>query len=83
MTISLETPTLPAGVNGMRLMPVGRELWRVLDREGRAVGHVRTRGTGRQRRYIAQRFSPAERDFRVIGAFWTLNEAIDCLRLSR
>jgi hypothetical protein len=83
MTISLDAPSLPAGVNGMRLMPVGRELWRVLDPGGRAVGHVRTTGTGRQRRYIAQRFRPAERGFRVIGAFWTLHEAIDCLRLSR
>jgi hypothetical protein len=83
MTITHDSPLLPSSVSGLQLLPVRRDLWRVIDARGRALGHVLTRGTGPQRRYVAQRFRVAERAFRDVGAFWTLQEAIECLRLSR
>ncbi len=83
MAHSTQTPLLPRTIGGAFLMPVGPSLWRVVDRGGRAVGHILVDGEGGERRFVARRFRIAERAFRDVGAFWTLTEAVECLRLSR
>ncbi|RZI88536.1 MAG: hypothetical protein EOO67_13025 [Microbacterium sp.] len=83
MALSTQTPALPGAVAGMLLLSVGPALWRVVDQAGRAVGHVQVDEEAGGRRYIARRFRVTERAFRDVGAFWTLQEAIECLRLSR
>ena len=83
MAQSTQAALLPRAIDGMQLMPVGPSLWRVVDRAGRAVGHVLVRGEGGERRYVARRFRIADRAFRDVGAFWTPREAVECLRLSR
>jgi len=68
---------------GMRLLPVGDRLWRVLDRTGRVAGHLQACGDGAERRYVARRFHSPSAGFREIGSFWSAQEAVECLLLSR
>ncbi len=83
MALTLYTMELPGVISGMRMLRVGDALWRVVDREGRAVGHLTVRTDVRGRRFVARRFQVSSRTFRDIGEFWTPREAVDCLRLSR
>lgn len=83
MAHSIHPPLMPDRIDGMMLMPVGPTLWRVVDPTGRAVGHVLVDGDGGERRFVARRFRIADHAFRDVGAFWTLREAIECLRFSR
>lgn len=84
MLATLTRDTALATTTGApRLMPVGDRLWRVVDVDGRALGHLLTREEGAGRRYVARRFHPSSRSWRDIGEFWTPDEAIECLRFSR
>ncbi len=66
-----------------RLLPVGPDLWRVVDADGRAIGHLGAHRSPRGLRWHARRFHVPSRQFRTVGAFWTAAEAVECLRLSR
>lgn len=81
MTITLgeETPT----VRGVTLRPVSTRRWRVLDRTGRVLGHLRAEQRTAGVRYHAERFELAAARMRQLGAFWTAEEAVDCLRYLR
>lgn len=74
---------LPEAVGSLRLVPVGDRLWRIVGATGVVVGHLRVDGVGARRRFVARRFHLRDNVFRDVGAFWTLPEALDCLRLSR
>ena len=67
----------------LTLIPVADQLWRVADPSGRVVGHLATRWSESGRRYVARRYHADSRAFRSIGEFWSAQEALDCLRLSR
>jgi len=73
----------PIGVPGIRLVPAGSSLWRVLDRSGRAIGHLqavlKTEGVA----WRARRFHRLTRDLRDLGDFWSPDDAVDCLRFAR
>jgi len=76
------TPTLapvPAAVRGCSFHPVSPQRWRVLDRSGRVIGHVRWEECADGVRYHAERFDLARARLRPLGAFWTAREAVDCL----
>jgi len=66
-----------------RLVAVGGDRWRVLDAGGRVRGHVRCIDEEAGRRFCAQRFDPRSARFRELGRFWILEEAVECVRLSR
>ncbi|MBB4138999.1 hypothetical protein [Microbacterium invictum] len=74
------TPVVPHTV---ALLPVGPGLWRVVDRSGRAVGHLAERSIHAGGGWEARRFHVPSRSFRQIGIFWSAAEAVECLRLSR
>lgn len=77
------TTDAPPVVRGFALHPVSARRWRVLDRSGRVVGHVRAEPTPDGTRFHAERFDLAARRMRPHGAFWTADEAVQCLRYLR
>lgn len=76
------TPQLPPG-SGMHLLPVAPARWRVIDRLGRAIGHLDAETTPAGTRFRARRYHAPSRALRHLGAFWSSTDAVECLRLSR
>lgn len=76
-------PAPGALASDLRLLPVGDDLWRVVDRTGLALGHLAVTSTAGGVRWHARRFHVPSRAFRDIGSFWTPAEAVECLRFSR
>lgn len=66
-----------------RLAPVGPSLWRVLDRDGRVIGHIQATIDGVDVRWTARRFHAPTRAFRDLGAFWSEDDAVDCVVFGR
>lgn len=84
VTLVDSSPGVPALLrNGVRLLPVGAGRWRVVTRNGVVAGHVEASGDGPARRFRARRFHAATRAFRDVGEFWSVEEAVECLRLYR
>ncbi|WP_431800874.1 DNA mismatch repair protein [Microbacterium sp. bgisy203] len=76
--------TVPAPtVRGVVLRAVSAHRWRVLDRMGRVIGHLRAESERRGVRFYAERFDLAGARMRELGAFWSADEAVDCLRYLR
>ncbi len=63
-----------------RLVRAGDHLWRVHDRDDRILGHLRIAADPLGLRYRAERIVLATGDFRLIGEFWTPDEAVQTLR---
>ncbi|MEQ6898285.1 hypothetical protein [Microbacterium sp. KR10-403] len=81
-TPAAQPPRLRAGL-GLHLIAIGENRWRLVDAAGLIVGHVDTFTEARGIRYRALRYHPATRMFRELGAFWSLDDAVDCLRYAR
>jgi len=79
---SIETPALAPGVP-VRLDDAAPSLWRVIDRSGRVIGHLQALALSTGIRYRARRFHAASRAFLELGEFWSVDDAIDCLRFAR
>ncbi|WP_336631227.1 MULTISPECIES: DNA mismatch repair protein [unclassified Microbacterium] len=77
------TPTPHPIVRGVTLRAVSATRWRVLDRTGRVVGHLRAEDRAEGVRFHAERFDVAAARLRHLGAFWTAREAVECLRYLR
>ncbi|QAY61468.1 hypothetical protein ET475_16860 [Microbacterium protaetiae] len=75
-------PRLRANL-GLRLAAIGAHRWRVVDAAGLIVGHIDEFRTARGIRYRALRYHAGSRAFRELGAFWSLDDAVDCLRYAR
>ena len=67
----------------VRLSPAAPGLWRVLEGSGRAIGHIQARAAEAGLRYRARRYHAESRAFRDLGEFWSVGDAIDCLRFAR
>lgn len=78
----IDTPSLSPGVP-VRLADAAPSLWRVIDRSGRVIGHLQALAQGSGIRYRARRFHAASRAFLDLGEFWSVDDAIDCLRFAR
>jgi len=79
---SLLAPAPPA-LRGYRFHAVAAHRWRVLDRRGRIIGHLRSEERTEGVRYHAERFELARARMRQLGAFWTVREAVECLNYLR
>lgn len=64
---------------GMSLVSVTPTLWRALERTGAIAGHVELLHTPEGERYRAKRFATARAAFVVLGEFWSMDEALECL----
>ena len=82
--MNLTTQSGPAvRVRGVTLRAVSSTRWRVLDRTGRVIGHLRTEVQPGGTRFHAERFDLASARLRALGAFWSADEAVECLRYLR
>ena len=81
-TRTAPSPRLHPGL-GLRLIPIGDSRWRLVDAAGLIIGHVDTVTEARGTRYRALHYHPGSRSFRELGAFWSLDDAVDCLRYAR
>lgn len=81
--MSLIDAEIVAGVRGVVVRRVSPRRWRVLDRAGRVLGHLRAEDGPLGVRIHAERFDLATARMRDLGAFWTAREAVDCLRYLR
>ena len=85
-TIMEQMRSAPPPLRGgtpVRLAQAASGLWRVINTEGRIIGHVEARVEHEGIRYRARRFHAATRAFRDLGAFWSADDAVECLRLGR
>ncbi|MEZ3161316.1 hypothetical protein AB1K54_12360 [Microbacterium sp. BWT-B31] len=87
MSIALDSPTVPptprALARGIRLTAVRTGLWRVHDPSGRMIGHLESVSAPEGVRWRARRFTRSTGSLRELGDFWSADDAVDCLRLSR
>jgi len=80
--IHTEAPIVPEGAP-VRLSAAAPGLWRVLEGSGRVIGHIQARAAETGLRYRARRYHAESRAFRDLGEFWSVGDAIDCLRFAR
>lgn len=62
------------------LVRAADHLWRVQDRTGRVLGHLRIAADPLGLRYRAERLQLATGTFRLIGEFWRADDAVAALR---
>lgn len=62
------------------LLPAGERLWRVLDTKGSIRGHLRILPHDLGLRYRAERLHLGSGTFRVVGDFWSADDAVAALR---
>ncbi|WP_228495273.1 DNA mismatch repair protein [Microbacterium sp. VKM Ac-2870] len=79
--VSMTTPVAPVApvVRGFVFRPISRQRWRVIDRRGRVIGHLRWEHCSEGLRFHAERFDLVRAQLRPLGSFWTAREAVDCL----
>lgn len=77
-----DIPT-PTPARPVRLAGAAPSLWRVIDASGRVIGHVQALAQADGVRFRARRFRVATRAFMDLGEFWSVDDAIDCLRFVR
>ncbi|PRB04026.1 hypothetical protein [Microbacterium sp. MYb64] len=77
-TIRWATPVLTRSVE--TLQPAGECLWRVLDRRGAIRGHLRIMPHDLGLRYRAERLHLPSGVFRIVGDFWSADDAVAALR---
>ncbi|GAA4482926.1 hypothetical protein [Microbacterium panaciterrae] len=63
------------------LQPAGERLWRVVDTRGAIRGHLRVMPHDLGLRYRAERLHLASGAFRIVGEFWSPDDAVAALRL--
>lgn len=67
----------------LRLVAAAPDLWRVVARSGRVIGHLQAIGEDPDTRYRARRFRAASRAFRDLGDFWSADDAVECIAFAR
>lgn len=77
-TIRWATPVLARAVE--TLQPAGERLWRVVDSRGTIRGHLRIVPHDLGVRYRAERLHLPSGLFRVVGDFWSADDAVAALR---
>ncbi|GAA4189462.1 hypothetical protein GCM10022219_05180 [Microbacterium oryzae] len=79
--VAVAIPLAQPRVRRGRLARAGASLWRVLAPDGRVAGHLRALESDAGMRYRAERLRGGA--LVAIGEFWTADEAVETLLLSR
>ena len=77
-TIRWATPVLARAVE--TLQPAGERLWRVVDSRSTIRGHLRIVPHDLGVRYRAERLHLPSGLFRIVGDFWSADDAVAALR---
>ncbi|MGN6324729.1 hypothetical protein [Pseudolysinimonas sp.] len=67
---------------GLRLVALHGGLTRVLQSDGGVIGYVETLDEQGGTRFRAKRMLPRAAGFRIVGEFWSADEALDALRFA-
>lgn len=78
MTTTIDIPTPVVRAVSLRVISARR--WRVIDKRGLVIGHLRAEAVPEGIRYHAERFDISAARLRLLGSFWTPHEAVECLR---
>jgi hypothetical protein len=73
-------PTPRLSSSRERLLRASDHLWRVQDKDGHVLGHLRIISEPRGIRYRAERLQLATGSFRLVGDFWNADDAVYALR---
>ncbi len=65
---------------GLATVLVHDALWRITRRDGEVLGYVERVDNPRGERFKAKRLDTLRRRFLLLGEFWSIDDAIDCLR---
>ena len=76
--VRFATPTISA--RGVTLVRAAEELWRVQATGARILGHLRLAVTPLGVRYRAERLHLPTGSFRLVGEFWSPDDAVAALR---
>lgn len=77
-TVRWATPPLRSAAE--HLDRAGDQLWRVIDRRGSVRGHLRVVVDPLGIRFRAERLHLASGNFRLVGEFWSVDDAVAALR---
>lgn len=69
-----------SSAGALRVDARGERLWRVSTASFAVVGHVELLDTAAGEIFLAKRYSPTYARFVDHGRFWSLDDAVDCLR---
>lgn len=83
MTALFAEPLELTTAHAENVIPVGAGMWRVTDRRGVSLGNIQAVPESLGLRYHARRFHAPSGSFQSVGAFWSPDEALACLRYSR
>jgi hypothetical protein len=78
--IGVPAAVRPTARRGIAFVQLHDDLWRVTRSDGEVLGYVESFLEPRGRRYRSKRFLPLQKRFLVLGEFWGLDDAVDCLR---
>ncbi|HCS62448.1 MAG TPA: hypothetical protein DIW46_13825 [Microbacterium sp.] len=76
--VSYATPRLTS--KREQLIRASEHLWRVQDATGRVLGHLRIVSDPLGLRYRSERLHLATGTFRIVGEFWSPDDAVQSLR---
>lgn len=76
-------PAIGPASGRLRVDPRGERLWRVSTDAFAVVGHVELLDTAGGEVFLAKRYSSTYARFVDHGRFWSLDDAVECLRLGR
>lgn len=76
--VAYATPRLSSARE--HLVRASAHLWRVQDRSGRVLGHLRIASDPLGLRYRAERLHLPTGTFRLVGDFWRADDAVAALR---
>lgn len=67
-------------LRGIAVVQLHDELWRVTRPTGEVLGYIEQYTERAGRKYRVKRMIVLQKRFVVIGEFWSMDDAIDCLR---
>lgn len=66
--------------NDIALVQLHDSLWRVTRADGEVLGYVESFAEPRGRRFRSKRLLALQKRFVSLGEFWSVDDAVDCLR---
>jgi hypothetical protein len=79
--LTLERAQAPSPVRpGVALVPLRGDVWRVTKPDGEVLGYVEQFCAAQGLRFRAKRFLARQRRFLIDGEFWSMADALECLR---
>lgn len=80
MTVLDFAPPHTGSRNGVAVVQLHDDLWRVTRTDGEVLGYVDRAATASGDRFTARRMLRRQRRFLAVGEFWRFDDAMECFR---